>query len=71
MKSARLIAFETLYKIFYDDSYSNIALDKALKNVNDDKAFVSALVYGVVERRLTLDYFINKFTQFSIMYSSF
>lgn len=63
MKSARLIAFETLYKIFYDDSYSNIALDKALKNVNDDKAFISALVYGVVERRLTLDYFINKFTQ--------
>ena len=63
MKSARLIAFETLYKIFYDDSYSNIALDKALNNVNDDKAFISALVYGVVERRLTLDYFINKFTQ--------
>ena len=63
MKSARLIAFETLYKIFYDDSYSNIALDKALKNVNSDKAFISALVYGVVERRLTLDYFINKFTQ--------
>ena len=63
MKSARLIAFETLYKIFYDDSYSNIALDKALKNVNDDKAFISALVYGVVERRITLDYFINKFTQ--------
>lgn len=63
MKSSRLIAFETLYKIFYDDSYSNIALDNALKNVNEDKAFISALVYGVVERRLTLDYFINKYAQ--------
>lgn len=63
MKSSRLIAFETIYKIFYDDSYSNIALDNALKNVNEDKAFISALVYGVVERRLTLDYFINKYAQ--------
>lgn len=61
IKSSRLVAFETLYKIFYDDAYSNLALDNALKGVNDDKAFISALVYGVVERRLTLDYFINKY----------
>ncbi|MDE6469788.1 MAG: 16S rRNA (cytosine(967)-C(5))-methyltransferase RsmB [Eubacterium sp.] len=61
IKSSRLVAFETLYKIFYDSAYSNLALDNALKGVNDDKAFISALVYGVVERRLTLDYFINKY----------
>lgn len=61
MKNARLVAFETLYKIFYDSAYSNIALDKAIKDISDDKAFISALVYGVVERRMTLDYFINKF----------
>lgn len=61
MKSARLVAFETLYKIFYDNSYSNIALDKALRDIEDDKAFISALVYGVVERKITLDYFINKY----------
>lgn len=61
IKSSRLVAFETLFKIFYDDAYSNLALDNALKGVNDDKAFISALVYGVVERRLTLDYFINKY----------
>ncbi|MCH5321046.1 MAG: 16S rRNA (cytosine(967)-C(5))-methyltransferase RsmB [Eubacterium sp.] len=61
MKNARLVAFETLYKIFYDSAYSNIALDNAIKDINDDKAFISALVYGVVERRLTLDYFINKY----------
>lgn len=61
MKSHRLIAFETLYKIFYDDSYSNIALDKALCDVEGDKAFISALVYGVVERKITLDYLINKY----------
>lgn len=61
MKSSRLVAFEALHKIFYDSSYSNIALDSALSNVTEEKAFISALVYGVVERKLTLDYFINKY----------
>lgn len=62
MKSSRLIAFETLYKIFQDKSYSNIALDSVLKKKDCDKQFVSALVYGVVERKITLDYFIKKYT---------
>ena len=61
MKTSRLIAFETLHKIFYDSTYSNLAVDSALKDVETDKAFVSALVYGVVERKLTLDYYINKY----------
>lgn len=61
MKSARLIAFETLHKIFYDSTYSNLAVDNALKDVDTDKAFISALVYGVVERKITLDYYINKY----------
>lgn len=61
MKSSRLIAFEALYKIFYDNAYSNIALDKAIRDVESDKAFISALVYGVCERRITLDYFIEKY----------
>lgn len=63
MKSARLIAFETLYKIFYDSAYSDIALDNAIKNINakENKAFISSLVYGTVERLITLDYFINKY----------
>lgn len=61
MKSSRLIAFETLHKIFYDRTYSNLAVDNALKDVDKDKAFISALVYGVVERKITLDYYINKY----------
>lgn len=62
MKSARLTAFEILYKIETDGAYSNLALDEALNGVSDDKAFISALVYGTVERKLTLDYFIKKYT---------
>lgn len=61
MKNSRQIAFETLYKIFYDDAYSNIALDKALGNADSGKAFVTRLVYGVVERKITLDYIISRF----------
>lgn len=61
MKNSRLVAFEVLHKIFSDNAYSNLALDNALKNVKSDKAFISALVYGVVERKITLDYFIFKY----------
>lgn len=61
MKSSRLVAFEVLHKIFSDNAYSNLALDSALKNVSNDKAFISALVYGVVERKITLDYLIFKY----------
>lgn len=61
MKNSRLVAFEVLHKIFSDNAYSNLALDNALKNVKNDKSFISALVYGVVERKITLDYFIFKY----------
>ena len=59
MKSARQTAFEILNKIQRDNSYSNLALDHALDKAdtdNKEKKFVSALVYGVTERRITLDY---------------
>ena len=59
-KSPRLVALEVLNKIFINNSFSNITLDNALKDTEGDKAFISALVYGVCERRITLDYLINK-----------
>lgn len=62
MKNSRLIAFETLYEITKDGAYSNIALDSALKGVSGaDKAFVSNLVYGVVERKITLDFLVKPY----------
>ncbi|MDE6506075.1 MAG: 16S rRNA (cytosine(967)-C(5))-methyltransferase RsmB, partial [Eubacterium sp.] len=59
MKNSRQIAFETLYKIFYDDAYSNIALDSALSGIESGKSFVTRLVYGVVERKITIDKIIS------------
>lgn len=59
MKTARQTAFEILNKIQRDNSYSNLALDAVLEKTQaeaDDKRLISALVYGVAERMITLDY---------------
>lgn len=57
--SPRQKAFEILLRIHTTNAYSNLAIDTYLQKdnmENRDKAFVSALVYGVCERQLTLDY---------------
>lgn len=62
-KSARQIAFEILLKIEKDQAYSNLAIDSAVKVYNPnstDCAFISRLVYGVLERKITLDYVISR-----------
>ena len=58
-KKPRRVAFDILLKIEKDNAYSNLTLDGILSSSGldtRDKAFVSALVYGVTERKLTLDY---------------
>ncbi len=62
-KSARQIAFEILLKIEKDKAYSNLAIDSAVKAFSPDStdcAFISRLVYGVTERKITLDYVISE-----------
>lgn len=58
-QSARKTAFDALMRIEKDGAFTNLLLEKALRN-NDlsltDRAFVSALVLGVTERKITLDY---------------
>lgn len=61
MISARQAAFETLYKVCFSNAYSNIALDNALSHLSEGRAFAARLVYGVLERLLTLDYIIDKY----------
>ena len=68
-KSARQIAFEILLKIEKDKAYSNLAVDSAVKAYSPDStdcAFISRLVYGVTERKITLDYIISQNLQQSI-----
>ena len=57
MKSPRRVAFDVLYKIETEESYSSIAVNKALKenNLNKlDSSFASAIIYGVLEKKITL-----------------
>ena len=59
MKTARQTTFDILLKIQRDNAYSNLALDGQLRDRNYDSrdtAFISALVYGVLERKITLEY---------------
>lgn len=60
----RQTAFKVLNKIERDHAYSNLALDSALRENEKDvifSSFVAALVYGVTERKLTLDYILAQF----------
>ncbi len=66
MASARQIVFGLLIKTEEKGAYSTIVLDSALdKNALSpkDKAFASALFYGVLERKMTLDYIIRCYSK--------
>ncbi len=57
----RFIAYKILNKIERDKAYSNIAVDAVLRqNEVSSAPFVCALVYGVLERKITLDYYLSK-----------
>lgn len=66
MPNTRNIALGVLLKIENDKAYSNLALNHAIREnglSGLDSAFVSALVYGVLERQLTLDYVIKQYSK--------
>jgi len=64
--NARAIALNTLQDISRQDAYASLALDKRLSAITPDRLdsrdrdFVTRLVYGVTEKRLMLDYMIDK-----------
>lgn len=61
MNDSRNAAFAALYKIIYGGAYSNIAVNNEIEKLQGGKAFAARLIYGVLERRLTLEYLIDKF----------
>ena len=59
----RKLAFDLLQRLEKNNQFSNIILDRALVHgsMSDaDKGLATALLYGVTERRLTLDYQISR-----------
>jgi len=63
----RRIAFDILKKIESEDIFVGEVLDNALRHLqfNDkrDRAFITRLVEGVVERKISLDFLIEKFSK--------
>ena len=66
MANARKVAALALQKIFVDGAYSNLAVNAFLKESDltlEDKSFATALIYGVLDRKITLDYVISSFSK--------
>ena len=60
-KTPRSLALDVLTRC-ENGGYSNIALDTVIKRNNlssSDRALMTALIYGVIERKITLDYIIT------------
>ncbi|MGN1050799.1 MAG: 16S rRNA (cytosine(967)-C(5))-methyltransferase RsmB [Acutalibacteraceae bacterium] len=65
MANIRLLALEVLLKIEEDNSYSAICLNSVIKDnhlKSLDSSFLTNLVYGVLERKITLDYIIRQYS---------
>lgn len=66
MSNSRKFVVRLLTKLDENSSYSNIILDDALKRSDlspQDRKFASALFYGVLERRFTLDEIIKNLSK--------
>ena len=61
--TAERIVYNTLKSVFINKAYSSIELDRALAAAADNyRGRITALVYGVLEKSVTLDYYISKLT---------
>ena len=64
MVNGRKIACDALVSVGKDLGYSNLVLQRVLSDKNisgNDKPFITSLFYGVLDRKITLDYVISQF----------
>ena len=64
MENPRQLALETILKLQKHQSYSNLSIAGALGSHDlsgADKSFFTTLVYGVLERKITLDYNLSQY----------
>lgn len=65
MADVRKIAYEVIDRVLYEDAYSAIAINRAVTEntlSSLDASFLSALVYGILERKLTLEHIIRQYS---------
>lgn len=60
-----LICYKLLSEVFLDNAYGSIQLNAALSLVKDakDRAYISNLFYGVLEKNVQLDYILRSLAQ--------
>ncbi|WP_027717226.1 16S rRNA (cytosine(967)-C(5))-methyltransferase RsmB [Desulfovirgula thermocuniculi] len=66
MVTAREVALKVLHAVDAGGAYANIALDRALERHGLgrlDRSLATELVYGVLRRRNTLDWYLDHFTR--------
>ncbi len=66
---AREVAFKVLVDIETNNNYSNISINKNFKNLkvkDTEKGLATEIIYGVVEKKIYLDYIINKLSKIKI-----
>jgi len=66
MANARYVAVNALVKVNKEGAYSNLTFDKQLQGEdlnNKDKALAATLFYGVLDRKITIDYVIKQFSK--------
>ncbi len=64
MENPRKLAVKALIKINTEKAYSNLTVNSLFSDSDlnsQDKAFATALIYGTLERKITLDYVLQKF----------
>ncbi|SFD62376.1 16S rRNA (cytosine967-C5)-methyltransferase [Paenibacillus catalpae] len=64
VRTPRELALDTLVKVAETGAYSNLQLNRVLQDAQlqrADAALVTELVYGTIQRQLTLDHWLGKF----------
>lgn len=67
--STRETALKIVYRTLEEGGYSNILLDHSLSSGGfspEDRAFITRLVYGVLENKLYLDWVIGRFSKIKL-----
>lgn len=61
MINVREAAYRSVLRHYKDNKFSNLEIDSAIKKYNiegADRSLFTVLVYGTIERRITLDYYL-------------
>ena len=64
MKNTRETAFQIIYKVLEEGEYSHVVLRQVLQREKDaekrERAFVTRLTEGTLERLITIDFILNQ-----------